>query len=52
MGPGEKRHFDAVIVGSHFSKLVEEAPDAAEAVREVVRSARALKDATRRRTSP
>jgi tryptophan synthase alpha chain len=46
------RFADAVIVGSHFSKLVEEAPDAAEAVREVVRSARALKDATRRRTSP
>ena len=43
------RFSDAVIVGSHFSKLFEEASDAGEAVQEVVRSARALKDATRRR---
>ncbi|MFM8412140.1 MAG: tryptophan synthase subunit alpha [Alphaproteobacteria bacterium] len=43
---------DAVIVGSHFSKLFEDAPDDDSAVREVVRSARELKAATRRRPSP
>lgn len=39
---------DAVIVGSHFARLIEEAPDAASAVRRVGESARELKDATRR----
>lgn len=46
------RFSDAVIVGSFFSKMVEDAPDAATAVREVGRAARALKAATRRRPVP
>lgn len=46
------RFADAVIVGSHFSKLFEDAPDTPSAIREVVRSARELKAATRRRPAP
>ena len=46
------RFSDAVIVGSHFSKLFEEAPDTPTAIRDVVCAARELKAATRRGTAP
>lgn len=39
---------DAVIVGTHLARIVEEAPDAATAVRRVGEAARELKAATRR----